>query len=70
MWRDPLTKAAIPDIASPDMITMPCPHCGQPISPARLLAQRAKGVKKRFSAEELAKRTIRLLQAAKEKNVK
>jgi hypothetical protein len=52
------------------MITMPCPHCGQPISPARLLAQRAKGVKKRFSAEELAKRTIRLLQAAKEKNVK
>jgi hypothetical protein len=38
-----------------------CPHCNKPIDAGAILAARARGVKKHFSPEEIAKRTARLL---------
>lgn len=42
------------------MKTIPCPHCGKPISPAQILGKLSRGRKKKFSADELAKRAARL----------
>ncbi len=41
----------------------PCPHCGKMINPAALLASRAAGKPKRFTAKERARRVDRVNKA-------
>jgi hypothetical protein len=45
--------------------TIPCPNCGAAINPAALLGAMNAGVKKKFSAAELARRRKRLAELRK-----